>query len=231
MVASKQAFGGNNKRNLEPIHDRSILRSYTIMKSLERTFFTQPDVLQLSQQLLGQHLVTEVEGERCVGRIVEVEAYRYDDKACHAYGNKPTKRTEVMFREGGHAYVYLCYGIHHLFNIVSGRAGKAEAVLVRALEPVDNLACMLERRRMEEVRKRLTAGPGCLAQAMGIHTSMSGLDMLSGNSPVWMEEGDRLPAPSDIITGPRIGVDYAEECAAWPWRFAIKGNRWISKTI
>ncbi|NBC10024.1 MAG: DNA-3-methyladenine glycosylase [Bacteroidetes bacterium] len=201
------------------------------MKPIKRTFFTQPDVLHLSQQLLGQHLVTEVEGERCVGRIVEVEAYRYDDKACHAYGNKQTKRTEVMFREGGHAYVYLCYGIHHLFNIVSGKEGQAEAVLVRALEPMDNLASMLERRGMEKMQKRLTAGPGCLAQAMGIHTSMSGLDMLSGDSPVWIEAGDRLPSPSEIATGPRIGVDFAEECAAWPWRFAIKGNRWISKTI
>lgn len=200
-------------------------------KTFDREFFTQADVLDISRQLLGQHLVSQIQGERCVGRIVEVEAYRYDDKACHAYGNKKTKRTEVMFRQGGHAYVYLCYGIHHLFNIVTGKEGQAEAVLVRALEPVDNTVSMLERRGMEGLQKRLTAGPGCLARAMGIHTDMSGQDMLLNDSPVWIEPGDRLPSDAAIAKGPRIGVDYAEECAAWPWRFAIKGNPWLSKTI
>ena len=199
--------------------------------AIKRHFFTREDVLHISQQLLGQHLVTEIEGERCVGRIVEVEAYRYDDKACHAYGNKKTKRTEVMFRRGGHAYVYLCYGIHHLFNVVCGKEDQAEAILVRALEPVGNISAMLQRRRMDQVQKKLTAGPGCLAQAMGIHTSMSGLDMMSNDSPLWIEQGDRLPHPTDIAAGPRIGVGYAQECTAWPWRFAIKGNRWLSKAI
>lgn len=200
-------------------------------KRLKRDFFTQPDVLSISRQLLGQHLVTELEGERCVGRIVEVEAYRADDKACHAYGNRRTARTEVMFHQGGHAYVYLCYGIHHLFNIVTGQEGQAEAVLIRALEPLYNTDTMQQRRRMNRLHKRLTAGPGCLAQAMGIHTSMSGLDMLQSDSFIWLEEGDRLPATASIVRGPRIGVDYAEECAAWPWRFAIQDSPWLSKTI
>ncbi len=199
---------------------------------LKRAFFTEVDLLTLCRRLLGQHLVTNLHGERCIGRIVEVEAYRApEDKACHAYGNRRTSRTEPMFWRGGHAYVYLCYGIHHLFNIVTGPAGRAEAVLVRAVEPVAKLESMMKRRKMDKPAPRLTAGPGCLSQAMGITTALSGQDMLKAGSPVWLESGTKLPEEHEIVQGPRIGVDYAAECAAWPWRFAIQGNPWLSKAI
>ena len=118
-------------------------------------FYTRPDVVQVAKDLLGKYLVTNFEGQVTSGKIVETEAYRApDDRASHAFGNRRTARTEVMFAEGGHAYVYLCYGIHHLFNVVTGPSEMAHAVLVRAVQPVDNVELMLAR--------RLTAGPGSL---------------------------------------------------------------------
>lgn len=201
----------------------------TARPRLERDFFTREDVLAVSRDLLGQHLVSEWAGVRTVGRIVEVEAYRgRDDKACHAFGNRRTPRTDVMFGQGGHAYVYLCYGIHHLFNIVTSVEGEADAVLVRALEPLSNPEAMLRRRKMAKMERRLTAGPGVLAQAMGITTALSGLDLTRADSPVWLEQGQALPAPESILRSPRIGVDYAGDCADWPWRFSIKNNPWVS---
>lgn len=197
---------------------------------LSRSFFTRDDVLQVGRSLLGKYLVTDFGEGRAAGRIVEVEAYRApEDKASHAYGNRRTKRTEVMFARGGHAYIYLCYGIHHLFNVVTGEEGQAHAVLVRALEPAENTGLMLRRRKMNKVEPRLTAGPGVLSQAMGITRQYTGTDMLSPESPIWIESRGETVEEKNIIASPRIGVAYAEECAAWEWRFYMRGNRWVSK--
>ncbi|MCB0561223.1 MAG: DNA-3-methyladenine glycosylase [Lewinellaceae bacterium] len=200
------------------------------MTRLSRSFFTREDVLQISRELLGKYLVTDFGAGRTAGRIVEVEAYRApDDKASHAYGNRYTERTKAMFARGGHAYIYLCYGIHHLFNVVTGEQGMAHAVLIRALEPVENTALMLRRRHMEKTEPRLTAGPGVLSQAMGISRQYTGTDMLDAQSPIWIETREETVAAEEIIASPRIGVAYAEECAAWEWRFYLRGNRWVSK--
>ena len=197
---------------------------------LSRSFFTREDVLQVSRELLGKYLVTDFGAGRTAGRIVEVEAYRApDDKASHAYGNRYTERTKVMYALGGHAYVYLCYGIHHLFNVVTGEQGMAHAVLIRALEPSDNTALMLRRRRMNKIEPRLTAGPGVLSQALGISREYTGVDLLAPESPIWIENREEPVAAAEIIASPRIGVGYAEECAAWEWRFHLRGNRWVSK--
>ena len=119
----------------------------TTKTRLSRSFYTREDVVRLSKELLGKNLVTEFDGIKTIGRIVETEAYRGpDDKACHAYNNRRTKRTEIMFEEGGKAYVYLCYGIHHLFNVVTARKGMPHAVLIRAIEPLFNVEEMLSRR-------------------------------------------------------------------------------------
>ena len=197
---------------------------------LGREFFTREDVLKISRSLIGKYLVTRFEGQETAGRIVEVEAYRGpDDKASHAYGLRYTNRTQVMYAEGGHAYIYLCYGIHHLFNIVTAREGVPHAILIRGLEPTDNVPLMLRRRNMKKLQPRLTAGPGVLSQALGITTAYSGTDMLAADSPIWIEDRGAIIDESDIQAGPRIGVDYAEECASWEWRFYIRSNPWVSR--
>ncbi|MCB0593165.1 MAG: DNA-3-methyladenine glycosylase [Lewinellaceae bacterium] len=197
---------------------------------LARSFFTREDVLLVSRELLGKYLVTDFGAGRTAGRIVEVEAYRApEDKASHAYGNRYTERTKVMYARGGHAYIYLCYGIHHLFNVVTGAEGMAHAVLIRALEPAAGTGLMLRRRRMSKIAPRLTAGPGVLSQAMGITRQHTGTDMLAPHSPIWIESREAPVSEEDIIAAPRIGVAYAEECAAWEWRFYLRGNAWVSK--
>lgn len=195
----------------------------------DRSFFLREDVLNISKQLLGNRLVCVNGAARTVGRIVEVEAYGgASDKACHAHLNRRTKRTEIMFAPGGHAYIYLCYGIHHLFNIVTAPEGVPHAVLVRGIEPLENTEVMLQRRNMSQLNRRLSAGPGMLTQAMGITTQFDGIDLMQADSPIWLEEGATIEE-DNIVAAPRIGIDYAEECADWPWRFYIKGNRWVSR--
>lgn len=192
-------------------------------------FYTRPDVLQVAKDLLGKFLVTKFDGQLVAGKIVETEAYRApDDRACHAFGNRRTARTEVMFAEGGRAYVYLCYGIHHLFNVVTGPAGSAHAVLVRGVEPIENIEAMLARRGMSRLARKLTAGPGALSQALGIHTLHSGLSLLDPTGPIWLEDRGEVVSESNIIASPRVGVAYAKECAEWPWRFRIANSTWSS---
>ena len=200
-------------------------------RMLDRSFFLSEDVVLLSKQLLGKYLVVEQENVRTAGRIVEVEAYDgLLDKACHAYPNRRTARTEIMFAPGGHAYVYLCYGIHHLFNIVTAPAGIPHAILVRALEPIENVEMMMKRRKLDKPGRRLTAGPGMFTRAMGITTANDGVDLLDMASPIWLEDRGELLMENEIQASTRIGIDYAEECALWPWRFYIKGNKWVSKS-
>lgn len=173
------------------------------------------DVVGLAQTMIGWRLVTCFEGERTAIRITETEAYRApDDRACHAYGNRRTARTETMFGAPGTAYVYLCYGIHHLFNVVTGPEGTAHAILVRAGEPVEGVEVMRARR---SGRKNLAVGPGVLTGALGIRTAHDGADLRAG--PIWLEPDRTLPSRA----GPRVGVDYAGECALWPWRFTATG--------
>ena len=197
---------------------------------LTNSFYQRSDVVRIARELLGKYLVTEFDGQRTGGRIVETEAYRApDDRACHAYGNRRTARTEVMFAPGGIAYVYLCYGIHHLFNVVTGPAEAAHAVLIRAVEPTDNVALMLARRGHERLRPQLTAGPGVLTKALGIHTRHTGLSLTDPGSPVWLEDWGEWLGEEAVVSSPRVGVDYAGTCARRPWRFRIKGSEWTSK--
>ncbi len=197
----------------------------TLYEKLDRSFYENPDVVSVARQLLGKFLVTEVEGVLTVGKIVETEAYcGRNDKACHA-NNKRTPRTEVMYGVGGHAYVYLCYGIHHLFNVVTHKEGFADAVLIRAIEPVYGLERMRERRNYPSAK--LGSGPGTLSQALGITTNMTGTDLLG--SLIWIAPGN--DQEFDIETDVRIGVDYAEEDALKPWRFFVKGNDYVSRNI
>jgi len=189
---------------------------------LSRSFFINEDVVALSRQLLGKYLATNINGQYTAGKIIETEAYRADgDKACHAYNNRRTKRTEVMFWQGGTAYVYLCYGIHHLFNIVTGPKENAQAILIRAITPSNNLPLMLKRRNFSVPKPQLTRGPGVMSKAMGIHKTHSGMDLCQPDSKIWVEDRGIIVKPNEIIASPRVGIDYAEECVFWPWRFRI----------
>jgi DNA-3-methyladenine glycosylase len=192
-------------------------------------FYTRTDVVTIARELLGKILVTEFGGLRTTGRITETEAYRApDDRACHAYGNRRTPRTEVMFREGGRAYIYLCYGIHHLFNVVTGPEGMAHAVLIRAIEPIEGLQTMLSRRQIPNVSPRLSTGPGALSQALGLDKCWTGQSLIGTGTPVWLEyTGEEPPGLEEIGVGRRIGVEYAGECANRPWRFWLKRSPFV----
>jgi len=190
---------------------------------LSASFYLRKDVEQLARELLGKHL----HFRDMIVRIVETEAYRApDDRACHAYGNKRTPRTETMFLPGGHAYIYLCYGIHHLFNIVTGPKDEAHAVLIRAVEPIKGLEKMRQKRNYPKKDQSLTNGPGKWTQALGLTTALDGQSLLTDE--LFLTKGETV-SDSEILTSKRIGVDYAGECADRPWRFFLKDSDFVSK--
>lgn len=192
-----------------------------------REFYEHRSVIQVARRLLGKGLFTRVDGVVTGGVIVETEAYSWKERGCHAYGKRRTARNAVMFGEGGRAYVYLCYGIHYLFNVVTNVPGTPEAVLIRAVEPLQGVEEM-ELRRGERVKNRhLTSGPGKLTRALGIDRAMNGKNLLENE--VWIEDIGNNIARNLIVAGPRIGIDYAGEDALLPWRFFIKGNSWVSR--
>lgn len=195
---------------------------------LTADFYRREDVVQLSRNLLGKVLCTKIDDSQLTsGIITETEAYcGRNDKACHASDGKRTARTEIMYAAGGRAYIYLCYGIHHLFNVVTNRQGQADAILIRAVKPVDGIKLMQERRNSNSLSEKLTAGPGRLTQALGITTDYTGMD-LTGDT-VWVEDRGHSLGPDDIKSSPRIGVDYAGEDAKLPWRFYMKDSDWVS---
>lgn len=196
------------------------------INKLSKDYYLQNDVLDISRDLLGKVLVTNFNGLHTSGIIVETEVYRApDDKASHAYNNRRTKRTETMFAAGGISYVYLCYGLHHLFNVVTGAEGIPHAVLIRAIEPLEGIDHMLQRRKMINLNSKLSAGPAILTQALGITTLNNATDLTG--SQIWIEDRG-LPVPKVIATS-RIGVAYAQEHAQLPWRFLIKDHKWVSK--
>ena len=198
----------------------------SVYEKLPRSFYQRSDVVQIAKDLLGKVLFTQIDGVLTAGKIVETEAYcGRGDKACHA-NNKRTPRTEVMYEDGGKAYVYLCYGIHHLFNVVTNDVGLADAVLIRALEPMEGAGVMKERRK--STKAKLASGPGTLSQAMGIHVKMTGEDLLADK--IWIAYNSK-PEKPEILTDTRIGVEYAEEDALKPWRFVIAGNKFVSKPV
>lgn len=190
-------------------------------------WYLKDNVVEAASELLGKVLCTKIDGKLTKGIIVETEAYSGDnDKACHANNQKMTRRNQVMFGAGGHAYVYLCYGIHHLFNVVTNKEGSADAVLIRAIEPIQGMETMLERRKMKKIEKRLSAGPGVLSKALGIQTAHYGV-ALDGDT-IWIEEGASV-SDDKVVSTTRIGVEYAGEDALKLWRFYIKENAWVSR--
>ena len=188
---------------------------------LPESFYVRNDVIQVSRDLLGKVLATRIDGCITKAVITETEAYAGEtDKASHAYGGRRTKRTEPIYQTGGRAYVYLCYGIHHMFNVVSSVAGEPHAILVRAGQPLEGESEMLRRREKQKIDKTLLAGPGSLGKALGITTALTGTD-LSG-STIWIEDQGVTVNDRQIAVGPRVGIDYAEEDAKRPYRFILQ---------
>jgi DNA-3-methyladenine glycosylase len=197
------------------------------MGKLTLTYYQQTDVTEIARDLLGKLLVTRWNDELTSGRIVETEAYNgVNDKASHAFSGRKTKRTEVMFRAGGCAYVYLCYGIHHLFNVVTNKEGTPHAVLIRAIEPFEGIGIMLERMSKLNFDNTVGKGPGNVSKALALHTRHSGYSLL-GDELFIHDDGYRLKDPQ-IIASKRIGVDYAAEDAMLPYRFSVRGNPFVS---
>ena len=199
----------------------------TTGSKLPRAFYTRPNVVTVARDLLGKLLVVPAaDGERVSGIIVETEAYRGPlDRAAHSYGGRRTKRTEPMYAIGGTAYVFFVYGMYYQFNVVTHAAETPHAVLIRAVEPCEGLELMRKRRQGQPDRN-LTKGPGKLCIAMGIDRRLDGADLLG--QQVWLEE--RPPVRrSQILSGPRIGIDYAGEWVSKPWRFWIKDNPFVSR--
>lgn len=197
------------------------------MHPLSHSFYDRKDVTRIAKDLLGKILVTAFDGVLTSGRIVETEAYAgAGDKASHAYGKRRTTRTEVMFGNPGTAYVYLCYGIHHLFNIVTNKKDIPHAILIRAVEPIEGSDTMLTRTGKLKFDYTLTKGPGNVSRAMGIYTRHSGMSLFS--EEIFIGDDGFKYKSSQILATARIGVDYAAEDAFLPYRFIVKDNPYIS---
>jgi DNA-3-methyladenine glycosylase len=192
-------------------------------------FYRRPDVVQIAKDLLGMRLMTRVKGRVATGgRIVETEAYAGpEDRASHAHGNRRTARTEIMFRNGGVAYIFRCYGVHSLFNVVTHGDGIPHAILIRAIEPVVGVEVMMARRKRSYLDRRVAGGPGMLTEALGLGLAYNGSSLICG-SKVWIEDCGEQVDTKDIVAGPRVGVDYAGPDAALPWRFRVRGSPWTS---
>lgn len=203
------------------------------MKKLLREFYLRSDTLEIARDLIGKLLVVPIEsGERVSGMIVETEAYLGEiDKAAHSYKNRRTARNEITYGTGGHAYVFFIYGMYFQFNVVCGARDSPHVVLIRAVEPVENIEIMRARRLVKNpfarmADKNLTSGPGKLCIALNINRRLNGADLLGEN--IWLEDFKTFSA-AEIKIGKRIGIEYAEEFADKPWRFWLKNNDYVSK--
>ncbi|MEX2592770.1 MAG: DNA-3-methyladenine glycosylase [Anditalea sp.] len=200
----------------------------TEVNILPQSFYLEGEVLDISKKLLGKIIITDIDNQVTMSRIVETEAYNGSkDKACHAYLHRKTPRTNVMFKEGGRSYVYLCYGLHHLMNIVTNGENEPNAVLIRAVEPILGLKAMALRRNVKG-QINLTNGPGKLASALGISRKCNDVILYDSSSPIWIGE-EKINEHYEIKQTTRIGVDYAEEDALLPWRFYIKDSHYVSR--
>ncbi|MEQ8581436.1 MAG: DNA-3-methyladenine glycosylase [Marinoscillum sp.] len=195
-------------------------------EKLPQSFYNHSDVVHVAKELLGKYVFTNIDGIITAGKIVETEAYcGRNDRACHASVGV-TERTKVMYERGGVAYVYLCYGIHHLFNVVSNVEGLADAVLVRAVEPVVGIDIMQIRRGIRVPFGKLTAGPSTLSKALGIHKVHNALSL--GGNTLWLARNIEATEELKIEEATRVGVNYAGADALRPWRFYVRDSSFVS---
>ena len=199
------------------------------MTKIPVSFYQNDDVELIAKSLLGSFLYSRVDNIKTGGIITETEAYKgVEDKASHSYGGKRTSRTEIMYGLGGISYVYLCYGVHYLLNVVTSRKNIPHAVLIRGIFATDGINKMLERTDKITHNYKLTNGPGKLTKALGLNKLHNGIQF--DGDVVWIEDRGLTIEGEDIIIGPRIGVDYAEEDAQLPYRYELKYNNYIKKT-
>ncbi len=193
--------------------------------SLPQSFYRQ-STKKVAKELLGKKLVRIYKGKRISGIITETEAYLgIKDMACHSFGGRMTERLKPMYLDGGHSYVYFIYGMYFCFNVVTRTSKHPEAVLIRALEPLENIELMKSFRGKDDL-KQLTTGPGKLAQALNITKDLNGLSL--AENQIFIEDHSKI-SPSKIVMKPRIGIDYAGEAKDWPLRYYIKDSQFISK--
>lgn len=191
-------------------------------------FYQQSDVVSVARQLLGKHVYSLINGNLTGGIIIETEAYRGpDDRGSHAFNNKRTPRNEMMYRAGGVAYMYICYGIHDMLNIVTGTDGISHAALIRAIEPTEGLEIMRIRRGIFDQDRRLCQGPGALAKALGLTKLHNGED-LQGEALWLTDEGTNFD-DDQVIASARVGMNFDGPFKTIPWRFYVRGNPYVSR--
>jgi len=204
-----------------------MLKNTDKLKKLTNDFYSGNDVVQIAKSLTGKILVTTFNGNLTSGRIVETEAYvGITDKASHSFGGRRTNRNEHMYNVGGISYVYICYGIHTMFNVVTNITNAPDAVLIRALEPIEGIDCMLQRTGKMQIDNTLTKGPGNLCRAMGIAKIHSGISLNS--KEIFIADDGFLFTPEAIAASNRIGIDSAGIDALLPYRFYVRGNKFVS---
>ncbi|MGI4820730.1 MAG: DNA-3-methyladenine glycosylase [Janthinobacterium lividum] len=195
---------------------------------LPLAFFQRPDVLLTARELLGKHVCTLLDGELTTGRIVETEAYRHEgDPSITLHLQRKARQAQALYQLGGHAYLYTVYRVHTLFNITAHDADHPDAILIRAIEPLEGVEVMLRRRGLAKVARNLTAGPGVLSQALGLTPALNG-EPLTGPR-IWLEDAGENISEENIVASSRVGLEYAgDEAVALPWRFRVKDSKWTS---
>jgi DNA-3-methyladenine glycosylase len=195
---------------------------------LPLAFFQRPDVLLTARELLGKHVCTLLDGELTTGRIVETEAYRHEgDPSITLHLQRKARQAQALYQPGGHAYLYTVYRVHTLFNITAHDADHPDAILIRAIEPLEGVEVMLRRRGLAKVARNLTAGPGVLSQALGLTPALNG-EPLTGPR-IWLEDAGENISEENIVASSRVGLEYAgDEAVALPWRFRVKDSKWTS---
>ncbi len=184
------------------------------------SFYENQDVLAVARSLIGKSLLTYIDGVLTGGIISETEAYAGNmDKASHAYGGRRTQRTETMYRSGGCSYIYFTYGMHHLFNIVTSVQDDPQAVLIRGIIPTEGVDVQIKRRNQVKSIFQLANGPAKVCQALDITLKQNSISLLEDT--IWLQSGNEIIKSENIITCPRVGVDYAGEDALLPYRFIL----------
>lgn len=194
---------------------------------IPESFYLREDTLTIAKELLGKFVFTQVDGIIAGGMIVETEAYLgVTDASCHSFNNRKSAKNATMYEQGGVAYMYICYGIHDMLNLVTGPAGESHVVLIRAIEPTIGIEHMMERRGNVPL-KRLTNGPGSLAKALGLNKSFDRESLTSKR--LWLEDKGVIIEPSNIKETPRIGINCPEPFLSAPWRYLVSGNAFVSR--